>query len=46
MIPDLMLALASVVVLLSPVVVDAGKAYEFRRNRQVDDDVWKEELQS
>jgi hypothetical protein len=41
MIPDLLLALASVAVLLSPVVVDAGKSYELHRKRE--DECWEEE---
>ena len=32
MIPDLLLALASVAVLLSPVVVDAGLQFELRKD--------------
>jgi hypothetical protein len=44
MIPDLLLALASVAVLLSPVVVDAGKCYELQRNKKMEDDLWEPEL--
>lgn len=46
MIPDLLLALASVAVLLSPVIVDAGKYYDLQRNKQMEDDSWEPELPS
>jgi len=46
MIPDLLLAFASVAVLLSPVVVDAGKCYELQRNKKLEDDFWEPELPS
>jgi hypothetical protein len=46
MIPDLLLALASVAVLLSPVVVEAGKCYELQRNKKMEDDFWETDLPS
>jgi hypothetical protein len=46
MIPDLLLAFASVAVLLSPVVVDAGNHFELRKEPDKDADCWEEELPS
>jgi hypothetical protein len=46
MIPDLVLALASFAVLMSPVVVDAGKYFELRRKTKAEDDCWEKELPS
>jgi hypothetical protein len=43
MIPDLLLAFASVAVLLSPVVVDAGIHFELRRDPDKEADCWEEE---
>ena len=46
MIPDLLLAFASVAVLLSPVVVDAGIHFELSKETNKDEDCWKKELPS
>jgi hypothetical protein len=46
MLPDLLLAFASVAVLLSPVVVDAGLHFELRREPDKEADCWEEELPS
>ena len=46
MIPDILLALASVAVLLSPVVVHVGFHAEDRHVRGKDKDRWKEDLPS
>ncbi len=46
MIPDLVLALASVAVLLSPVVIDAGIHYELRDKTKTKEDPWEKELPS
>jgi hypothetical protein len=46
MIPDLLLAFASVAVLLSPVVVDAGIHFELRKEPHKEEDCWEKELPS
>jgi hypothetical protein len=46
MIPDLLLAFASVAVLLSPVVLDAGLHFELRRDPNKGEDCWEKELPS
>ncbi len=46
MIPDLLLAVASVAVLLSPVVVDAGLYFELRKDPDKEEDRWEKELPS
>lgn len=47
MIPDIVLALASVAVLLSPVVIDAGKSFELRRAKVGNEgDCWEKDLPS
>jgi hypothetical protein len=46
MIPDFLLALASVAVLLSPIVVDAGKSYEIQRNKGMHYEILEEDLPS
>jgi hypothetical protein len=46
MIPDLLLAFASVAVLLSPVVVDAGIYFELRREPDKEEACWEKELPS
>ena len=42
MIPDLLLALASVVVLVSPLLLDAGKHYEFRKSQEDKQAFWND----
>ena len=42
MIPDLLLALVSVAVLLSPVFIDAGRSYESRKSQKTRQDFWNE----
>jgi hypothetical protein len=46
MIPDIMLAFASVAVLLSPVVLDAGLHVELRNDPNKEEDCWEKELPS
>jgi len=46
MIPDLLLAFASVAVLLSPVVVDMGSHFELRQEPDKGEDCWEKELPS
>jgi hypothetical protein len=46
MIPDLLLALASVAVLLSPFLVEAGMNYELRKNTETQEPSWNKELPS
>ncbi len=46
MIPDILLALASVAVLLSPVVVHVGFHSEDRKVRGKEEDGWEKELPS
>ncbi len=46
MIPDLLLAVASVAVLLSPVIVDAGLSFESRKAVDKHEDCWEKELPS
>jgi hypothetical protein len=46
MIPDLLLALASVAVLLSPVAVHVGFHAEVRKVRDKEEDGWEKELSS
>jgi hypothetical protein len=44
MIPDLLLAVASIAVLLSPIVVDAGHYFELRKERDKKEVCWEKEL--
>jgi hypothetical protein len=46
MIPDLLLALASITVLLSPFLVEAGMNYELRKNTETQEPSWNKELPS
>ncbi len=46
MIPDLLLALASVAVLLSPLFIEAGRSYEFQKSKETKETFWDEELPS
>jgi hypothetical protein len=46
MIPDLLLAFASVAVLLSPVLVDAGLYFELGREEDKGEDRWEKEQPS
>jgi hypothetical protein len=46
MIPDLLLAFASVAVLLSPVVLDAGLHFELRKEPDKKAACWEKELPS
>jgi hypothetical protein len=46
MIPDLLLALASVAVLLSPVVLDAGLHFELRKDQDKEKARWDKDLPS
>ena len=46
MIPDILLALASVAVLLSPMVVHVGFHSEVRKFRSKEQDEWEKELPS
>ena len=46
MIPDILLALASVAVLLSPVVVHVGFHSEDRKDPSKEEDGWEKELPS
>jgi hypothetical protein len=46
MIPDLLLAVASVAVLLSPVVVDASLYFESWKDPDKEEDRWEKELPS
>ncbi|MGD0647670.1 MAG: hypothetical protein ABR971_06735 [Acidobacteriaceae bacterium] len=46
MIPDLLLALASVAVLLSPVVIDAGLHFELRKEPDKEEACWEQDLPS
>ena len=42
MIPDLMLAIASVAVLLSPFLLDAGRNYEYRKREEGKEPFWND----
>jgi hypothetical protein len=42
MIPDLLLALASIAVLLSPFFIDAGRNYESRKSREAKQAFWND----
>ncbi len=44
MIPDLLLAFASVAVLLSPLLLEVGLNYELRRNMDEQDESWNGKL--
>lgn len=46
MIPDLLLTLASVAVLLSPLLMEACLSYELRRNTEGQDQSWNDKLPS